>query len=149
MEVLRHVEKYDGKEIEFEHAVEVVAVVNVEEMKQVILNLLTNALDSIEMDGQVKISLRRREDHAEIVVRDDGCGMTEEVLEHLFEPFFTRRSSGQGTGLGLSIVDRIVADQGGQIDAASEGPGRGSQFRVRLPLKDEPPATSSSPGLAA
>ncbi len=69
-----------------------------------------------------------------MVFTDDGCGMTEEVLEHLFEPFFTRKRGGQGTGLGLSIVYRIIADHGGQIDATSAGPGRGSQFRVTLPL---------------
>ncbi len=67
---------------------------------------------------------------------DDGCGMTEEVLEHLFEPFFTRRRSGQGTGLGLSITYRIVADHGGQIDVNSDGPGHGSRFRVSLPLAE-------------
>ena len=60
--------------------------------------------------------------------------MTAEVLEHLFEPFFTRRRNGQGTGLGLSITYRIVADHGGHIDVHSDGPGKGSQFRVRLPL---------------
>lgn len=67
---------------------------------------------------------------------DDGCGMTEEVLEHLFEPFFTRRKSGQGTGLGLSIVHRIVTDHGGRIEATSAGPGQGSTFRVTLPVAE-------------
>jgi len=52
----------------------------------------------------------------------------------VFEPFFTRRKTGQGTGLGLSITHRIVIDHGGQIDAQSEGPARGSTFQVRLPL---------------
>jgi signal transduction histidine kinase len=60
--------------------------------------------------------------------------MTGEVLKHLFEPFFTRSRGGQGTGLGLSITYRIVADHGGHIDVHSEGPGKGSQFRVWLPL---------------
>jgi signal transduction histidine kinase len=67
---------------------------------------------------------------------DDGCGMTDEVLEHLFEPFFTRRKTGQGTGLGLSIVNRIVADHGGRIEAVSAGPGQGSTFRVTLPVAE-------------
>ena len=55
--------------------------------------------------------------------------MTDEVLKHLFEPFFTRRRDGQGTGLGLSITYRIVADHGGTIEAASDGPGKGSRMR--------------------
>jgi signal transduction histidine kinase len=103
-------------------------------MKQVVLNLITNALDSVDPGGLVEIQLGRSGDKAEIIVSDDGCGMTEEVLAHLFEPFFTRKRSGQGTGLGLSIVYRIVTDHGGQIDAESGGPGRGSRFRITLPL---------------
>ena len=62
---------------------------------------------------------------AELTVTDNGCGMEPEVLEHVFEPFFTRRRAGQGTGLGLSISYRIVADHGGTIEAHSAGPGPG------------------------
>ena len=112
----------------------VMVSVNAQEIKQVVLNLLTNALDSIEPEGTVTIELCARRDTAELVVRDNGCGMDAEVLEHLFEPFFTRRRSGQGTGLGLSITYRIVHDHGGEIEATSPGPGKGSTFRVRLPL---------------
>jgi signal transduction histidine kinase len=68
--------------------------------------------------------------------------MTEEVLEHMFEPFFTRRKSGQGTGLGLSIVHRIVTDHGGRIEVSSPGPGLGSTFRLTLPLADVAAATT-------
>ena len=78
---------------------------------------------------------RPRDGGAEIVFTDNGCGMTDEVLKHLFEPFFTRRRNGQGTGLGLSITYRIVADHGGHIEVHSDGPGKGSQFRVQLPLE--------------
>jgi signal transduction histidine kinase len=78
--------------------------------------------------------LARRGDAAELLVTDNGCGMTPEVMKHLFEPFFTRRRGGQGTGLGLSIVYRIVADHEGSIEVHSDGPNCGSQFRVRLPL---------------
>ena len=70
---------------------------------------------------------------AELTVADNGCGMEPEVLEHVFEPFFTRRRAGQGTGLGLSITHRIVADHGGTIEAHSAGRA-GAVFRVRLPL---------------
>jgi signal transduction histidine kinase len=61
--------------------------------------------------------------------------MTDEVLKHLFEPFFTRRRDGSGTGLGLSITYRIVTDHGGTIDPQSAGRGRGATMRVRLPLQ--------------
>ena len=80
------------------------------------------------------MAAKRSGGEAVLTFTDDGCGMTEEVQEHLFEPFFTRRKTGQGTGLGLSIVHRIVTDHGGRIQAASDGPGSGSTFRVTLPL---------------
>ena len=65
---------------------------------------------------------------------DNGCGMEPEVMDRIFEPFFTRRRAGQGTGLGLSICYRIVSDHGGTIEACSPGPGQGATFLVRLPL---------------
>ena len=107
---------------------------NPQEIKQVVLNLLTNALDSLDDGGTVRVELNARDSHAVLTVADNGCGMDAGTLEHLFEPFFTRRRGGQGTGLGLSITYRIIADLGGDIEAASDGPGRGSTFRVRLPL---------------
>ena len=98
------------------------------------LNLLTNALDSLADDGRVEIRLESRDRMAELSVADNGCGMDPEVMERIFEPFFTRRRAGQGTGLGLSICYRIVSDHGGTIEARSPGPGQGATFLVRLPL---------------
>ncbi len=126
--------RYRQKRIVFDCHEVVIACVNAQEIKQVLLNLITNALDSLDPDGVVTVSLTARQELAEICVTDNGCGMTADVLEHLFEPFFTRRRGGQGTGLGLSISYRIVADHDGAIDAFSEGPGKGSQFRLTLPL---------------
>jgi signal transduction histidine kinase len=60
--------------------------------------------------------------------------MTPEVMQNLFEPFFTRRRDGKGTGLGLAIAWRIVDEHGGQIHVESDGPGRGSRFQLCLPL---------------
>ncbi len=134
IEMLGHLGRYQRKEIALEAAGPVLAEVNPQEIKQVVLNLLTNALDSIDEKGVVRVEIRRREGFAEIAVVDNGSGMTPEVMERIFEPFFTRRREGQGTGLGLSISYRIVADHGGQLDAQSDGPGRGATFRVRLPL---------------
>lgn len=135
-EMLRHVGRFSGRSIEIADGPDRLVMVNPQEIKQVVLNLLVNALDSIEPDGRVTVALARSGRDAVLEVTDDGCGMTPEVLEHLFEPFFTRRKNGQGTGLGLSIVQRIVSDHGGRIEASSAGPGRGSVFRVTLPLAD-------------
>jgi signal transduction histidine kinase len=110
------------------------AKVNPQEIKQVVLNLITNALDGLDAGGVVQVVLRRSAGMAELEVTDNGCGMTDEVMQHLFEPFFTRRRDGQGTGLGLSITYGIVQDHGGEIVPFSEGPGRGSRFLVTLPL---------------
>ena len=85
------------------------------------LNLLTNALDSLDDGGTVRVELDARDGYAVLTVADDGCGMEPEVLEHIFEPFFTRRRGGQGIGLGLSITYRIIADHGGDIEAQSAG----------------------------
>jgi two-component system NtrC family sensor kinase len=130
-----HLGKYQQKQIRFKQSEPVVAPVNAQEIKQVVLNLLTNALDSLDDGGTVWIELCTRGGMAELSFRDNGCGMEASVLEHVFEPFFTRRRVGQGTGLGLSITYRIVADHGGEIHAESSGPGQGATFRVRLPLE--------------
>jgi len=134
IEMLGHLGKYRNKPIEFTAGGPVVAAVNAQEIKQVVLNLLTNALDSLDGQGAVHVTLAQRDGFAELTFDDDGCGMEPDVLEHVFEPFFTRRRSGQGTGLGLSITYRIVAEHGGEIHAESPGAGQGSPFRVRLPL---------------
>jgi signal transduction histidine kinase len=135
-DMLRHVGRFAGRTIDIEAGSDVLVMVNPQEIKQVVLNLLVNALDSIEETGRVHVAVRRDGATAVLTLTDDGCGMTDEVLEHLFEPFFTRRKSGQGTGLGLSIVHRIVADHGGRIEATSAGPGTGSTFRVTLPVAE-------------
>jgi signal transduction histidine kinase len=134
IDLVRTLGTYRGKRIEFKSTSSLIAKVVPHEIKQIALNLITNALDSLDHDGVVDVELSRAGKNLELVVRDNGCGMSEEVKKHLFEPFFTRRRDGQGTGLGLSITYRIVQDHGGTISASSDGPGRGSSFRITLPL---------------
>ncbi len=134
IEMLRHMGKYQGKQIDFTPSDTVIAPVNPQEIKQVMLNLLTNALDSLDEGGTVRVDLDVEGECAALSVSDNGCGMEPAVLEHIFEPFYTRRRGGQGIGLGLSITYRIIADHGGKIEATSGGAGRGSMFRIRLPL---------------
>lgn len=135
IDMVRHLGKYREKRIDFQCNEYVTAPVNAQEMKQVVLNLLTNALDSLEAGGTVLVRLGRVGQQVELVVEDDGVGMTDEIIQHLYEPFYTRRRDGQGTGLGLSITYQIIQEHGGTIDAYSDGPGHGSTFRVTLPLE--------------
>ena len=137
IEMIGHMGRYHKMHIEFEPDGPLVTAVQPQEMKQVVLNLLTNALDSLDEGGTVRISLRARLGFAELSFADNGCGMEPAVLKHIFEPFYTRRRNGQGTGLGLSITYRIVSDHGGEIEAFSAGAGHGATFWVRLPLNEE------------
>lgn len=132
--IVRPLSKYRGRNIEFDGDPSVLALANEQEIKQVALNLITNALDCVPEGGEIRIRLFHENKKATLVVSDNGCGMTDEVMQHLFEPFFTRRRDGQGTGLGLSITYQIIEDHGGKITPFSHGPGRGSSFTVSLPL---------------
>ena len=136
IDMVRHVGTYKEKEIVFHAPEPVVAPVNPQEMKQVMLNLITNGLDSLDPGGVVSVSLVRTGADAKLIVTDDGCGMTNEVKKHLFEPFFTSGKDGHGTGLGMSITYRIVNEHGGHIDVHSDGPGKGSRLTVQLPLNE-------------
>ncbi len=131
--MVQYLSKYREKKIEFSSPGPCYANVNGPEIKQVILNLVANGLDAVSRGGTLRIALHEQTDQVVVDFTDDGCGMTPEVIENLFEPFFTSKQSGQGTGLGLSISHRIISQHGGTISAASPGPGLGSTFSVRLP----------------
>jgi signal transduction histidine kinase len=135
IEMIRHLGKYQNKNVVLDDGGPVIAEICQQEMKQVVLNLITNGLDSVEPSGTVRVTVAKRGNEAVLTVADNGCGMTEEVMQHLFEPFFTRRRGGQGTGLGLSITYRIVEEHSGQIIPHSGGLGKGSKFTVVLPLR--------------
>jgi two-component system NtrC family sensor kinase len=141
LDITQHLQSSKGKEIVFEAHTErvpggrITAPVNAEEIKSVVLNLVVNALDSMEDGGKLTIRLGQRDGMAEMRFLDTGCGMSQEVLENIFEPFFTRSRTGKGTGLGLTISHRIIHQHGGEIEAASAGPGQGSTFTVRLPVQ--------------
>jgi len=106
------------------------------EMKQVLLNLTLNALQSLNgSDGKVALDLRRENGAIQLSVTDNGRGMSADVLDRIFEPFFTakRGAGAPGTGLGLSISHMIIQNHGGRITAASPGPNKGSTFTLYLP----------------
>jgi two-component system, cell cycle sensor histidine kinase and response regulator CckA len=105
------------------------------QIKQVLMNLIANARDAMPGGGVLTIETANLEGQAIcLTVKDSGTGMTAETVEHLFEPYFTTKGTGQGTGLGLSIVYRIVSDLGGSIGVTSEI-GKGSAFAIHLPRK--------------
>ena len=137
VDMVRHLGQFRNRRIEFQpRPMPMIAWASPQEMKQVVLNLLTNSLESLDParnDGFVSITLEALHDSVRLVIEDNGCGMTEEVLQHLFEPFFTRRRDGRGTGLGLPITSRIIADHGGRITPKSQGQNCGTRFEVILP----------------
>jgi two-component system NtrC family sensor kinase len=102
------------------------------ELQQVVLNLLTNALDATPPGGAIRVATRVCGDEVEIEVADTGCGIPTPELKRVFDPFVTTKDPQRGTGLGLFICAQIVHHHGGHIDVSSE-PGHGSSFRVLLP----------------
>lgn len=104
------------------------------QINQVLLNLLLNAIQAMEKPGAIHVSLRQDHESALITVADEGKGISPENLDNIFRPFFTTK--GHGTGLGLSLARRIVEAHGGSIRVRSQV-GKGTQFEVRLPIARE------------
>ncbi len=134
IDIVGHIGKYQRKHILLAPGPAVFAEVNAQEMKTVVLSLLCKSLDSLEIDGQITVTLQQPDQRAELLVSHPGRGLSSEELEKLFDPSFACRDAGQAAGLGLSVSLRIVEDHGGFIQAASEGPNQGAQWRVSLPL---------------
>ena len=108
-------------------------------MGQVLMNLVSNALDAMPLGGELWIGLTRFEDTAQLRVRDSGTGVNAELRERIFDPFFTTKEPGQGTGLGLAMAREIVAMHRGTLELDStEGPG--ATFVVSLPVLQAPAA---------
>lgn len=133
LELVSHMSKFDNCKVIFDRSKPHPVDVSAAEMKQVVLNLVANGLEAMSGSGTMVVEITDTIDEVVLSVQDNGVGMTPKVLENLYEPFFTEKQNGKGTGLGLSITHRIVSDHGGRIEATSEGPGRGSTFRVHLP----------------
>jgi PAS domain S-box-containing protein len=107
------------------------------QLNQVFLNLLVNAMQAIEStqrdDGRIAITAEAKNGEVVVEVADNGCGISEDVLPQIFNPFFTTKHVGDGTGLGLSITHGMVQDHGGRMEVESVL-GQGSRFRVILPV---------------
>jgi CheY-like chemotaxis protein len=135
------------------------------QLHQVLMNLAVNARDAMPRGGKLRIETRevtiseergktRGSNHPGTyilcAVTDTGEGMTEEVLQHIFEPFYTTKEQGKGTGLGLAVVHGVINQNKGHIRVESE-PGRGTRFEIYLPSiePDAEPATRATQHLPA
>ncbi|MBC2695703.1 MAG: two-component sensor histidine kinase, partial [Desulfobacteraceae bacterium] len=110
-----------------------------QQLKQVFLNLILNALDAVGKQGTIKISLEQADNPGFLAVKveDNGSGIPDYILPNIFDPFFTTKGPGKGTGLGLSVSHGIVNIHGGQISIESEE-GKYSRFTVILPSLNVP-----------
>lgn len=130
-----------------------------EQVEQVVMNLVVNALDAMPQGGELVIEtgLRQRAEEqpgqvlepppgpqAMLAVSDSGCGMDLATLSRVFEPFYTTKETGKGTGLGLSVVYGIVKQSGGGLAVRSQ-PGQGTTFRIYLPRAEEQPPAGPPP----
>jgi len=104
-----------------------------QELQQVFLNLVLNALQALGESGTIRIATGKQGKFVFACVEDDGCGMEPEIRERIFDPFFTTKPVGEGTGLGLGITYGIIRNHGGDITVESE-PGHGTRFCVQLPV---------------
>jgi two-component system, NtrC family, sensor histidine kinase AtoS len=115
-----------------DYDLETCAEVDKGQMKQVFLNLLLNAGQSIQGSGSIEISVRRVDAQVLVAIRDSGCGISDEHADKLFNPFFTTREN--GTGLGLAIVHQLVEIHGGRVKVNSKI-AKGTEFVVYMPVQ--------------
>jgi signal transduction histidine kinase len=106
------------------------------QIKQVLVNLIKNAIQAMTKGGVLSLMTDRGVDGVVASVADTGGGIPQEQINRIFEPFYTTKK--KGTGLGLMIVQRIVGDHRGRIEVESHV-GKGTVFRIWLPLRERPP----------
>jgi PAS domain S-box-containing protein len=150
-----------GEDIEFSTSFsgkKLIVMADPGQMEQVLMNLASNSRDAMPHGGSLKISVQRTDimegseelcdlsapgKYALITVEDTGMGIDRKSIERLFEPFYTTKEIGKGTGLGLSIVYGIIKQHNGAVTVSSE-PGKGTTFRIYLPLIDDCEVTEQS-----
>ncbi|WKZ33804.1 MAG: ATP-binding protein [Thermodesulfobacteriota bacterium] len=103
------------------------------QIEQILVNLILNAVQAVSSEGLIEVTTRREGNWFCIRISDNGCGIPQENLGRVFDPFFTTKGVGKGTGLGLSVSRGIIERHKGRIEVESQ-PGRGSTFRVLLPI---------------
>jgi PAS domain S-box-containing protein len=109
-------------------------IINPDQIQQVFLNIMLNALDAMPEGGRLDIKMKKTDGLVEIVFSDTGTGIEESVMDRIFDPFFTTKPFGKGTGLGLSICYGIIREHNGTIAVKSKK-GEGTTFVIRLPVQ--------------
>lgn len=105
------------------------------QLNQALLNVIINAIQAIEKEGEIKISIKEEKETVQLSIADNGCGIPAEIIDKIFEPFFTNKPVGSGTGLGLSITYKIINDMHkGSIKVESEL-GKGTNIVLTIPKK--------------
>ena len=117
------------------------------QLNQVFMNLLVNASQAIPKRGVIGVATGVQGDEVWVDISDDGIGIRPELMARIFDPFFTTKPVGTGTGLGLALSYTIVQRHGGRIEVDSK-PGRGTRFRVWLPIRQRPSPTAAAIGSA-
>ncbi|MEM6927667.1 MAG: ATP-binding protein [Myxococcota bacterium] len=117
--------------------------VDATQLETSLMNLVINATDAMPRGGLVRIELQLRDATVVIAVEDSGPGISDEVLPHIFEPFYTTKR-GVGSGLGLASVHGFVVQSGGAVEAVA-APGGGARFEMALPLVEPPPVEPAPP----
>lgn len=112
-------------------------------LNQVVMNVLSNAIDAIEGEGEITVSTRRLKKEFTITIADTGPGIPEDIRDRIFEPFFTTKPVGSGTGLGMAICYRIIQNHKGRIDV-TDREGGGAVITIRIPTNLE--AASATQG---
>ncbi len=107
-----------------------------QELNQVFMNILVNAAQAIEKEGEIRIATRAMDGQVEIAISDTGSGIPKVNLSKIFDPFFTTREVGKGTGLGLNIAYSIIKRHKGTIEVESEV-GKGTTFIIRIPVETD------------
>ncbi|EKD40581.1 MAG: PAS/PAC sensor signal transduction histidine kinase [uncultured bacterium] len=124
-------------ELDYDYRLPIISAIP-DQIKQVFLNLLTNAKEACLQGGVITVSTRQQGDKVAIVIKDTGVGIKPEQMDQIFRPFYTTKSAVKGTGLGLSVSYGIVNNHGGEILVTSK-PGEGAIFTVLLPIcKSDP-----------
>jgi two-component system NtrC family sensor kinase len=109
---------------------------NPQKIQQAVMSLLINAIEAMPSGGKIAVKLSAEGNNAVIRIADEGYGISEKDLPHIFEPFYSTKEAGKGTGLGLAVVYGIINHHGGNVEVESTSEG-GTTFKITLPLNEK------------